>query len=289
VRGADGVLEPDPEVAPVVVEAFTRRDRGATLRGVQAYLAENGIARTIAGVRRMLSSRLYLGEIHFGELHNLHAHRPIIRDRDLFDRVQRRAVSRGRRARSDRLLARLGVLRCGTCGSRMVINTYTGSYRCGDTSANGCARRAAVQADVVERIVINAVREYTGTARGRASREQRVREADEQVERAQAALDAAIRAFTVLEGEAAAAGRLAELRAARDRALDARADLGPERLGEVIGPADIDKLRDPPERLAAWRRPITDTVAQVTVPPARTADGRRHRILTGEIVEFLGQ
>jgi hypothetical protein len=171
----------------------------------------------------------------------------------------------------------------------MVINTYTGSYRCGDTSANGCARRAAVQADVVEQIVINAVREYTGTARGRASHEQRVREANEQVERAEAALDAAIRAFTGLEGEAAAAERLAELRAARDRALDARADLGPERLREVIGPADIDKLRDPPKRLAAWRRLITDTVAQVTVPPATTADGRRHRILTGDIVEFLGQ
>ena len=98
----------------------------------------------------MLSSRLYLGEIHLGEWHNLQAHPPIIRDRDLFDRVQRRTVSRGRQAKSDRLLARLGVLRCGTCGSRMVINTHTGSYRCGDTSANGCARRAAVQADVVE-------------------------------------------------------------------------------------------------------------------------------------------
>jgi hypothetical protein len=74
-----------------------------------------------------------------------------------------------------------------------------------------------------------------------------------------------------------------------DRALDARADLGPERPRKVISPADIDKLRDPPKRLAAWRRLITDTVAQVTVPPARTADGRRHRILTGDIVKFLGQ
>ena len=132
----DGVLAPDPDVAAVVVEAFTRRDRGATLREVQSYLAENGIERTIAGVQRMLSSRLYLGEIHFGELRNLRAHRPIIRDRDLFDRVQRRTVSRGRQAKSDRLLARLGVLRCGTCASRMVINTDSGSYRCGDTSAN---------------------------------------------------------------------------------------------------------------------------------------------------------
>jgi hypothetical protein len=148
---------------------------------------------------------------------------------------------------------------------------------------------AAVQADVVEQIVINAVRDYTGTARGRASHEQRVREADEQVERAQAALDAAIRAFTGLESEAAAARTSRRAPSARDRALDAPADLGPEGPRKVIGPADIDKLRDPPKRLAAWRRLITDTVAQVTVSTATTVDGRRHRILTGDIVKFLGQ
>ena len=35
-------------------------------------------------------------------------------------------VSRGRQAKSERLLARLGVLRCGTCASRMVINSDSG-------------------------------------------------------------------------------------------------------------------------------------------------------------------
>ena len=63
-----------------------------------------------------MRSRMYLGEIHFGELHNTHAHEAIIKDRRLFERVQRRTVSRGRHAKSERLLARLGVLRCGTCG-----------------------------------------------------------------------------------------------------------------------------------------------------------------------------
>jgi tRNA(Ile2) C34 agmatinyltransferase TiaS len=110
-------------------------------------LAEHGVERSISGVESMLRSRVYLGEIHFGELHNLTAHEPIIKDRAVFERVQRRTVSRGRQAKSERLLARLGVLRCGTCGSRMVINGYTGSYRCGDSSANRCRRRAAVKAD----------------------------------------------------------------------------------------------------------------------------------------------
>ena len=102
-----------------------------------------------------------LGEIHFGELHNTHAHEAIVKDRRLFGRVQRRTVSRGRQAKSERLLARLGVLRCGTCGSRMVINSDSGSYRCGDTSANRCQRRAAVKADRVEEIVLNAIRAYS--------------------------------------------------------------------------------------------------------------------------------
>jgi Recombinase zinc beta ribbon domain len=119
-------------------------------------MAKNGIERSISGVESMLRSRMYLGEIHFGELHNLHAHEPIIKDRALFERVQRRTVSRGRQAKSARLLARLGVLRCGSCGSRMVINSYTGSYRCGDSSANRCQRRAAVKADRVEELVLDA-------------------------------------------------------------------------------------------------------------------------------------
>jgi HAMP domain-containing protein len=125
----------------------------------------------------------------------LRRHEPIIEDRALFERVQRRTVSRGRQAKSDRLLARLGVLRCGTCKSRMVINSYSGNYRCGDTSANRCRRRAAVKADRVEEMVLDAVRAYSATtdADGRASRKQQIREADEAIERANADLDATIR------------------------------------------------------------------------------------------------
>ena len=195
VRGEDGVLVVERPKARIVVQAFKRRDRGASLVEIQAWLADNGIERSISGVESMLRSRMYLGEIHFGELHNLNAHEPIVKDRALFERVQRRTVSRGRQAKSERLLARLGVLRCGTCGSRMVINSYSGNYRCGDTSANRCKRRAAVKADRVEEMVQDAVRAYSATADppGRASRKQQIREADEAIERANADLDDTIR------------------------------------------------------------------------------------------------
>ena len=45
VRGEGGVLTVEPAAAKVVVQAFKRRDRGAPLVEIQAWLAENGIER----------------------------------------------------------------------------------------------------------------------------------------------------------------------------------------------------------------------------------------------------
>jgi hypothetical protein len=223
--------------------------------GDPALLAEHGIERSISGVASMLRSRMYLGEIHFGELHNTRAHEPIIKDRALFERVRRRTVSRGRQAKSERLLARLGVLRCGTCASRMVTNSSSGNYRCGDASANPCQRRAAVKADRVEEMVLDAVRAYSATAdvHQRASRKQQIREADEAIERANAELDDTIRQLGELGllGRPASQETLEKLTETLDDAHTARTRLGDPGESDVIGPDDIDKLREPAKRLAA--------------------------------------
>jgi site-specific DNA recombinase len=295
VRGEDGVLVIERPKARIVVRAFKRRDRGASLVQIQALLAENGIERSISGVASMLRSRMYLGEIHFGELHNACAHEPIIKDRALFERVQRRTVPRGRQAKSERLLARLGVLRCGTCGSRMVINSYSGNYRCGDTSATRCQRRAAVKADRVEEIVLDAVRAYStaADAHGRSSRKQQIREADEAIQRANAGLDDTIRQLSELGllGRPASQEALGKLTKAVDDAHTARARLGDEGDSNVVGPGEIDKLCDPAKRRAAWRRLITDAVRSVTVAPAMTADGRPSRLWDPDRIHirFLGE
>ena len=295
VRGESGVLVVEPAAAKLVVQAFKRRDQGASLVEIQALLAENGIERSISGVASMLRSRMYLGEIHFGELHNTHAHEAIVTDRALFERVQRRTVSRGRQAKSDRLLARLGVLRCGTCASRMVINSDSGSYRCGDTSANRCRRRAAVKADRVEEMVLDAVRAYSATAdpHRRASRRRQIREADEAIERASAGLDDTIRQLGELGllGRAASQETLEKLAKTLDDAHTVRARLGDGGESNVIGPDEIDELREHAKRLAAWRRLITDTVESVTVAPAMTADGRPSRRWDPRRIDirFLGQ
>jgi hypothetical protein len=164
----------------------------------------------------------------------------------------------------------------------MVINSDSGSYRCGDTSASRCRRRAAVKADRVEAMVLDAVRAYWATAdvHTRASRRQRSREADEAIDRANADLENTIRQLGELGllGRPASRETLEKLTAALDDAHAVRARLGDGGKSDVIGPDEIDKLRDPAKRLAAWRRVITDTVESVTVAPATTTDGRPSRL-----------
>jgi len=81
-----------------------------------------------------------------------------------------------------------------------------------------------------------------------------------------------------LLGRQASHETLAKLTKALDDAHTVRARLGEGGVSDVIGPDEIDKLREPAKRLAAWRRLITDTVQAVTVAPAMTADGRPSRL-----------
>ena len=217
-RDEEGPLVPNAE-APAVAEAFELRTTGETIAAVRAFLAEQGIPRSYRGAQAMLCSRLYLGEIHFGKLVNLEAHPPIV-DRDVWRAVQGARVLRGRRAKSDRLLARLGVLRCGSCGARMVVGTQTSKgrrypfYRCPPTG--DCSERMTISAQTAEAEVVAEVKRRYGDVKGRASAAQRARDAAVVAERDQANLDAALRAFRGLEEEPAAIERLAELRAIRD-------------------------------------------------------------------------
>jgi site-specific DNA recombinase len=268
-RRDDGRYEPDPRTANVVERAFKMRAEGATVDAIRAFLASNGIERSFHGVDKLLSSRVVLGEIHFGKYKpNLSAHTPIV-DRDLWKTVQRVKSPRGRRAKSDRLLARLGVLRCASCGSRMVVGTANRSqywiYRCPPTG--DCEHRVTIAAELVEGIVTERVREALADIEGRASAEQGAREAAQAVERAQSDLDAAIRAFSGLDGESAAVERLAELQRVRDSAQEHLDQLGGLRSAVTINAADDwDRLT-----LDERRALIRATVDRATVVPGRGA------------------
>src|SRR5436189_36685 len=90
------------------------------------------------------------------------------------------------------------------------------------------------------------------------SRKQQIREADEAIERANAGLDDTIRQLGELGllGRPASQETLGKLTTALDDAHTARIRLGDGSESDVVGPDEIDKLRDPAKRLAAWRRLI---------------------------------
>jgi DNA invertase Pin-like site-specific DNA recombinase len=224
-RGKDKTIEHDPRKAAVIAEAVRMRAGGETIDGIRSYLREHGIRRSYHGTQALLGSRMLLGELHFGDLHNLDAFHPII-DAETWQRAQRMSVPRGRRPRSERLLARLGVLRCGTCGARMVVGTSQGRwsfYRC--PPIGDCPKRMNISAEVAESTVVEAVKELLAGIEGRASIEGGVSEAADELARRQDALDKAIRTFAGLEEEQAARERLQELRDARDQARDLHDDL----------------------------------------------------------------
>lgn len=170
-RRADGTLEPNPTEAGLVRECFHRRLAGQSQMAIRGWLGQQGVDRSPRGVHQLLESRVVLGELHFGDLQNLHAHEPIV-DRELFTAVQRMRIPRGPQAKSDRLLARLRVVRCGTCGSPLgtMVMRRQGDYpiyRCG--SHNACARHVTIAAEITEAWVWERVKERLAGAQGSAT------------------------------------------------------------------------------------------------------------------------
>ena len=224
-RGSDRSIQHDPRKVKLIREAIRMRLDGETIDAVKAYLRKRGVKISYHGVQSAFSNRLLLGELRFGSMVNEDAFAPVI-DLETWSRLQRVAVPRGRRAKSERLLARLGVLRCGTCDSRMVVGTSQGQYdlyRC--PPVGDCPKRVTISAEVAERTIVDAVRELLEGIEGRASVESGVDDAADDLARRQDALDAAIRTFAGLEDEQAARERLQELRAARDQARERHDDL----------------------------------------------------------------
>lgn len=266
VRGDDGRLVVDDKNSAVVRRAFAMRAAGARISDVRAHLHANSILLSYHGTQAMLTSRIYLGEIHFGDYEpNMAAHEAII-DRGVWDQVQQVIVPRGPRAKSERLLARLAVLRCATCGSRLVVGTQTQNhrlypfYRCGRVRAD-CPRRVTISAVVVEEIVAAAVRASIADIEESASIES---EPELLLERAQADLDAAIRNLAVVKDEPSAHQELIRLRDARDDAAALASRSKSMFTLTINGSTDWDRLS-----LDGQRALIKATVDRVVVSPGR--------------------
>jgi len=271
--------EPDPATAPHVLRAFELRaenikrpSEANSLPAVRRYLADHGIRMSLGGLVNLLANRFYLGELHYGDLEpNLKAHEPIV-PAELFELVQKgKGTARGRIGKSDRLLARLGVLRCATDDGRMSVSSTTSRghtqhfYRC---TAPDCTKPMTIGATLVEREVIAWVKQHLAGLTGTASGASGAEHAREQLDAAQGALDAAMRSFADagLGGEPVALETLDGLREARDLAKDQRdeAVTADESLTVAVTVGDWEKLNQDERRAL-----IKATVARAVVHPGR--------------------
>jgi site-specific DNA recombinase len=226
-----GRLRQHPVNAPIVREACELRAKGMSYSKLQRFLAEHGIVMTVSGVEGMLGSPLLYGEIRFGDLVNPRGIADPVIDRALYRRMHKAKATRGRYAKSERLLARQGVLVC-ECGARMTVSstspksakTYS-YYVCGDRT---CKRRAIIAAEAVESAARDEAIRLSRNVEGRASAERQLEEARVEYERANELYQRAIRTLIGRDDEAATKEVLDALQTDRDDAqarhehLDAR-------------------------------------------------------------------
>jgi len=284
VRGSDGRVAVDPTLAPLVTKMFNMRADGATLKDCQQFLADNGVVRSYSSVKATLASKMVLGELHAGKhvTPNLESHTAIV-DRVTWQRVQRAKVPRGRVPLPDgRLLGRMGLLRCGSCGramssggSRSGGKTYR-TYVCGVRA--DCPRPVSINATLVERLVADECRRYLAGRAQSAGLDSKVREAEDRVAHAEEALDGAIGLLAGIERPSART-RLLELQRDLAEAIDAlnvvQRQAGPLEL--VRGDVDWDRLS-----LDERRGLIRAIFRSITVHPTQAGIPRDASALTFE-------
>lgn len=167
VREADATLGLDPDRASVVTEAY-RLGAGDGLPAVIEYLRHTAPEKhwTTFTARRLLATRTYLGESHYGERVERDAH-PALTDTATWVAAQTEQTQRRNPAATFPLS---GIATCASCGGHMVGargGTGQRTYRCAAslTRAKGvrCLSGATTTAEPLEALVTAALRETRGS------------------------------------------------------------------------------------------------------------------------------
>lgn len=170
-RRADGVLEVDADVAPVVKRAFKMAGEGREWRDIATMLNESGVTGPygnsywdLRAARRMVLNPVYTGEARSGEYRNASAHKAIV-TRAVFEKASRPRATMRPRTASRALLA--GLIRCAGCQYVMKADWMTVKhgaragervrfYRCRTDHAKGkCPAPANIAGWVIEPWVLD--------------------------------------------------------------------------------------------------------------------------------------
>lgn len=260
--------------AEAVRAAFVMRDEGSSLEAIRDFLRTQGATYGINGVQRLLQQRMYLGEIRFGKLTNVHSHEAIV-DPGLFRSVQGRRIVKGPRKgpQADRLLARLGIVRCASCDHPMIVGGQVRKagkaglerkkyfdYRC--SSMHDCPQHVAISADILEQYVVEYVKQ--ADASGHASVDEEYEVALRVYHQAEEALSNVVEMLSGLGDLKAAADKLADMRAARDEAHERCQQLRALRGTAGVRAADWDDLT-----LTARRALIRSAIRRIVISPGK--------------------
>jgi DNA invertase Pin-like site-specific DNA recombinase len=179
-----GCLEPDPITGPIVTEAYRRAARD----GIAA--AARYLDRSTSDTRRLLSNRVYLGEVrHATAGRNLNAHAPLT-DLGTWTAAQ---IKPRRRAHSV-AYPLSGIARCAGCGGPLtgqLSKDRQGSrgrrYRCSRRRSDACV---SIGADVLEAHTRAMIVDALAAARPVVTRADALAEAEEALRAAETILDA---------------------------------------------------------------------------------------------------
>ena len=283
LKGADGRLEVDPKLGSVVSDLFARRAEGASLRDLCEALREHGVERWPSPVSNMLRSRIYLGEVTYGDTVTTGAH-PALVTPEIWRRAQLQQGTAGRKPATVRLLNRTGVLRCSGCGRPLALASSNGMgaaprYRCASTGSRSfCPSPVTINAAVAEETVAEATRARVAGIKGRGNTAADGKAKNAALLAAQEALDGTLATFqaAALVAEPGAVERLSELRRLRDEA-QAEADRHSDTADVVIS-ADVDWHRlTMGEQQALVRAVISSATVLPNSSKGRT-DGQAERV-----------
>lgn len=280
----DRRLEPAPQTAPLVVEAFTMRAAGASIGQVADRLSAGD-----TGARKILSNRVYLGEVRLRvggeEIVNRSAHEPIV-PVDLFEACQIAQPRPPRNLENPALLG--GLIRCAACGDVMSIvrQSDARSYACRPRKAGRRCEAPAIIGEVgvnrlVEQTVLRHIASMVVTA---SDRNQQLEQAEQALRDAEAELDAYQRATAVAQLGAEVFARGMTERA--EAVQDARRKVAEARLRStpLPAPADVEELW-PDLSVSERRHVLRGALAAVVVAKGRGLE-RVRLFEVGTVLDF---